>query len=343
MQQRLACVLAAAAVLFAWTRAVDAADATQPATQGVASVTVPATIEAFEQADLYAKTSGYLVEVKVDIGDHVKAGQVLAVIDNPELASEAAAARATVQAKSELANAAKAAVEQAQTALRVSKSQLVGYQADLKLAQMTLRRQQDLFEGKAITDQQLDDTRTKAEVAQSQTEIGEAKIAAAEADVRAAEANQAVAAAQVGVAEAEVKRLEALLKYTQITAPFDGVVSRRLVNRGDLAQSGTASRTTPLFTLQSIGTVRVVCEVPEASISRLAAGAVATIKVYSLDGRTIEGKVTRFASTLSPDTRTMRTEIHLPNADEKLRPGMYAQVTLTLGVAAPMAEAVPRQ
>jgi multidrug efflux pump subunit AcrA (membrane-fusion protein) len=301
-----------------------------PATTQSATVIVPASIEAFEQADLYAKTAGYLSEIKVDIGDHVKAGAVLAVIDSPELESELSAAQATLVAKRELANAANASIEQAQTALRVSKSQLAGYQADLKLADATFKRQEELYAGKAITEQQLDDARTKAQVSRTQAEVGEAKIAAAEADVRAAEANHKVAVAQVGVAEAEAKRFETLLRYTKITAPFDGVIARRLVNRGDLAPAGTGSRTSPLFTLQQISTVRVVCEVPESSAARIANGSGATVKLFGLDGQTMEGKVTRFAASLNPETRTMRTEIDLKNSDEKLRPGMYAQVTLTL-------------
>ena len=321
-------------------RQSHAAAAPAPATQSAQTIEVPATVEAFEQADLYAKTGGYVSEVKADIGDHVKASQVLAVIDNPELASELAAAKATLEAKKQLANAAKAAVEQAQTTLSVTKSQLVGHKADLKLAQVTLKRQEDLFEGKAITDQQLDDARTKAEVALTQLQVGEAKIAAAEADVRAAEANRAVAEAQVGVAEAEAKRLEALVGYTKVTAPFDGVVARRLVNRGDLTLTGAAGRA--LFTVQRLDTVRIACEVPEVHAAHVAAGMPATVKVFGQNGQSIEAKVTRTATTLNPDTRTMRAEVHLPNPDEKLRPGMYVQVALTLRPAAPMAEATPR-
>jgi multidrug efflux pump subunit AcrA (membrane-fusion protein) len=328
--------LTAAAAVCVWPALSRAADPTGPATKpATQTIDLPATVESFEHADLYAKTAGYVTEVKADIGDHVKAGQVLAVIDNPELARELAAAKATVRAKEQLAAASRAAVDQAQTALRVTKGQLVAYQADLKLAQVTFKRQEDLFQGKAITDQQLDDARTKAEVAQAQLQVGEAKIAAAEADVRAAEANQAVAAAQVDVAGAEAGRLEALLSYTRITAPFDGVVSKRMVNRGDLTQSGAATRTTPLFTVQGLDTVRVACEVPELNAVRVAAGTPASIKVFGPDGQTIDAKVTRAATTLDPDTRTMRVEVHLPNPEERLRPGMYVQVTLTLRSPAP--------
>ena len=312
-----------------------ATHAQSPATQPAASpIIVTATIEAMEASDLYPKTSGYLIEVNKDIGDHVKAGDVLAVIDQPELHKELAAAEANLAAKRELAKASEANVAQAQKTLDVTKSQLAGLQADLKFAQLTLKRQEDLFAGKAITDQQLDEARTKAETSKAQTDVGQAKIAAAEADVRSAEANRAVAEAQAKVAEAEVQRLQALIAYTKITAPFDGVVTRRLVNRGDLAQP--TARSQPLFTVQRIDQVRVFCDVPESTAARVNAGCPAAVKIYGLDGKVIEGKVTRIAFAMNPETRTMRAEVDLPNPGESLRPGMYAQVTLTPAAAQPV-------
>jgi multidrug efflux pump subunit AcrA (membrane-fusion protein) len=291
---------------------------------------LPATIEPLEQADLYAKIAGYVQAVEADIGDKVTAGQVLAAIENPELESEIVAAEATVRAKRESANAAKVAIEQAKSMQQVARSQLAAHEADQRLAESTLKRQEELFSGKAITDQALDDARTKATGAQAQKEVAQAKIVAADSEVRVSEANAAVAEAQVGVAEAELKRLQALQRYTKIVAPFDGVVSRRLVNRGELAQAGTAARTAPLFTVQRIDTVRIACEVPDSIVARVNSGTVASVKVFGLGDQTIDAKVTRFAASLNADTRTMRTEVHVPNPDQKLRPGMYAQVTLTL-------------
>ena len=324
--QVIAIVISSCAAPCAW-----AADpATQSATKPAQTASLPATVEPLEQADLYAKVAGYVMEVHADIGDHVKAGQPLAVIENPELESEVAAADATLRAKREMANAAKASIEQAKTMQQVARSQLAGYQADQKLSQSTLKRQEELFGGKAITEQQLDDAKTKAQGAQTQVEVAEAKIASSESEVRVAVANHAVAEAQVGVAEAEVKRLQVLLRYTKIIAPFDGVISRRLANRGDLAQAGTAARTAPLFTIQRMDTVRITCEVPESIAGRVTSGTRASVKVFGLGEQSVDGKVTRFAASLNPETRTMRTEIHVSNPGEKLRPGMYAQVTLTL-------------
>ncbi|MGA2501243.1 MAG: efflux RND transporter periplasmic adaptor subunit, partial [Tepidisphaeraceae bacterium] len=294
------------------------------------SVVVQASIEAFESSDQYAKDSGYSLEVKADLGDRVKKGQVLAVIDDPELEKQVEAARATVLAKKEMAKAAEAVVQQSRKGADVSRSLLAVYQSDHKLSLVTLKRQEELFAAKATTDQQMDEVRTKAESARAQVAVGEAKVAAAEADILAASANRAVAEAQAVVAEAEAQRLQALQQYTRIVAPFDGVVTRRLVNRGDLVQAANASRTTPLFNVQRIDQVRVFCDVPEASAAAVAVGGTATVKVYGLGGQTIEGKVTRIATSLNPGSRTMRAEIDLQNPRESLRPGMYAQVTLTL-------------
>lgn len=260
----------------------------------------PATIQAYFSTDLYAKESGYALQVHADIGDHVKAGQVLAVIDNPEL-------------KLQLVRA-EAAVRQANAALEVAKRRLVGMQADLTLQQVTLKRQEQLFAGKGMTAQQIDEQRAKHSVSGATLEVGRADIALADANLQAA--------------MADMHRLEALLDYTKIVAPFDGVVTRRFINPGDLVQAATSNRPmTPLFTCQKIDVVRVFAEVPEASATTIRQGLPAQVRLYGPSARTISASVTRIAASLDPATRTMRVEIDLPNPDEKLLPGMYAQVT----------------
>jgi multidrug efflux pump subunit AcrA (membrane-fusion protein) len=270
--------------------------------QPLAPVVVPATIQAFFVTDLYAKNAGYVSQINNDIGDHVKKGQVLAVIENPEL-----------QAQYEKAQAA---VAQAKAALDVAKRQLAGMEADLVLQRATLERQKELFAGKAATAQTLDEMRAKEGIASATVETGKAKISLADADLQAA--------------KAEADRLQALLQYDKIVAPFDCVVTRRLVNPGDLVQAATATRTTPLFTCQKIDVVRVFADAPEASASAIRPGTRAEVKLFDVAETTIQGSVTRVATALDPSTRTMRVEIDLPNPDEKLQPGMYARVTLGL-------------
>jgi RND family efflux transporter MFP subunit len=266
-----------------------------------------ATLEAFEEADLFAKVSGYLSDVRVDIGDHVKAGQVLAVIDVPEMEQELAEAKARLEAR--------------QSSLESARRQLDRNKANLTLQTVLMKRREELSEGKGfISDRTLDEVRANTEIAK--------------ADLSVAEANRAVAANQVDVAAATVEKIKTLLTYTRIVAPFDGVVARRQVNRGDLVQAATVTRTTPsagsLFMLQRIDTIRVFCDVPENDVPHLHLGDPAIVHPSGFDGEPFIGKVTRFSLRLDPETRNMRTEIDLANPRERLYPGMYAKVSLEM-------------
>jgi multidrug efflux pump subunit AcrA (membrane-fusion protein) len=299
------CLAGVAAFIVASVTAAMAQDARTAQALGETSpsatlLDAPATVQAYFATDLYAKESGYALQVDADIGDHVKAGQVLAVIDNPELQLQFVRAEA--------------AVAQASAALEVAKRRVVGMEADLTLQQVTLKRQEQLFTGKAVTQQQLDEQRAKESVSKATLEVGRADIALAQANVQAA--------------AADMHRLQALLQYTKIVAPFDGVVTRRFINPGDLVQAAISTRpTTPLFTCQKLDVVRVFADVPEASATTIRQGWPVQVRLYGPAAQTIPGSVTRVASALDPATRTMRVEIDLPNPDEKLLPGMYAQVS----------------
>jgi RND family efflux transporter MFP subunit len=266
-----------------------------------------ASLEAFEEADLFAKVSGYLSDVRVDIGDHVKAGEVLAVIDVPEMKQELAEAKAQLESK--------------RSSLESARRQLDHNKADVALQNALAKDREQLGEGRQfISDRTLDQVHANADIAK--------------ADLGVAEANRDLAANQVDVAAATVEKIKTLLAYTQIVAPFDGVVARRQVNRGDLVQAATATRTTPsagsLFTVQRIDTIRVFCDVPENDVPHLHVGDPAIVKPSGFDGKAFFGKVTRFSLRLDPETRNMRTEIDLPNPDERLYPGTYAEVSLEM-------------
>src|SRR3977135_453111 len=230
-----------------------------------------ASLEAFEEADLFAKVSGYLSDVRVDIGDHVKAGQVLAVIDVPEM-------------KQELAEA-KAQFESRQSSLESARRQLDHNKADMALQNALAKDREQLGEGRGfISDRTLDQVHANAEIAK--------------ADLGVAEANRDLAANQVEVAAATVEKIKALLSYTQIVAPFDGMVAGRRVHRGCWVRAATAPRTTPstgsLFTMQRIDAIRVFCDVPENDVPQLHGGDPATGKPPGFDGKPFVGKATRF-------------------------------------------------
>jgi RND family efflux transporter MFP subunit len=261
-----------------------------------------ATLAAFEEADLFAKVTGYVSDVRVDIGDHVKAGQVLAVIALPEMEKQLAEDEAQLASK--------------QSSLETARRQVVHDRADVTLQDVTLQRQQALFNDGWVPAQALDQNRANAVIAK--------------ADLSVAKANRALAAHQIDLAAATVEKTKTLLAYTQIVAPFDGVVARRLVNRGDLVQAPTGTLMTPLFTVQRIDTIRVFCDVPENDVPHLHVGDPAIVKPSGFDGKPFIGEVTRFSLRLNPETRNMRTEIDLPNPQERLYPGTYAQVSLEM-------------
>ena len=261
-----------------------------------------ATLAAFEEADLFAKVTGYLSDVRVDIGDDVKAGQVLAVIDIPELEQQLAEDQAQLASK--------------QSALETARRQVDHDRANRTLQDITLKRQEALFKDQWVPAQMVDQTRSDAAVAK--------------ANVGVAKANRTLAAHQIDLAAATVEKTKALLAYSQIVAPFDGVVARRLVNRGDLVQAPTGTLMTPLFTVQRIDTIRVFCDVPESDVPLVHIGDPAIVKPSGFDGKPFIGKVTRFSLRLDPETRNMRTEIDLPNPEERLYPGMYAEVSLEM-------------
>ncbi|MGY3472298.1 efflux RND transporter periplasmic adaptor subunit [Bradyrhizobium ottawaense] len=266
-----------------------------------------ATLEAFEEVDIFAKVSGYLSEVRVDIGDHVKAGQVLAVIDVPEMKQELAEAEAQLESK--------------RSGLESARRQVDHSRANSVLQNALAKDREQLGEGRGfISDRTLDQVHADADIAK--------------ADLGVAEANRDLAVHQVDVAAATVEKIKALLAYTQIVAPFDGVVARRQVNRGDLVQAATATRATlsagSLFTVQSINTIRVFCDIPENDAPHVHVGDLALVKPAGFAGQGFTGKVTRFSMRLDPETRNMRTEIDLPNPQEQLYPGTYAMVSLEM-------------
>jgi multidrug resistance efflux pump len=311
----------------------DGAGAPAPKASGAPPIVAVATIDAFWSADLYARVPGYVAEVRADLGDVVKKGQLLALLSDPELDKELAAAQATRVAREAMVAAADGAAQQAEATLEVTTRQLAALEAERVLAEATLRREEELFATKAATDQQIDDARTHGAVAAANVEVARAKIASSKADVAAARAGAAVARAQVAVAEAEVARYEARVGFLRIVAPFDGVVTRRTANPGDLVDSG--GRAAPLFTCRQLDTVRVLCDVPEESAALVAVGDAVEVKVFALGNEVVPGRVTRTARALDEATRKMRTEIDLPNQDGRLRPGMYAEARITPSGARP--------
>lgn len=264
---------------------------------GKNTLQLPGNIQAVTEAPVLARADGYIKQRMVDIGDRVRAGQPLAIIEAPELDEQVRQAQANV-------HQARAQVDQAGANLRQGK-------ADLELARVTAKRWANLVTDGSVSVQEND---------QYQAEY-RSKLAS----VDALEQALIVQRGGVAAAEANLARLENMKSYRTVTAPFDGVITLRNVDSGALVNTGS----TLLFRIAQTGTLRTYVNVPQSDANSVQRGDSALLTVSNLPGRQFTGTVARTANALDPATRTLLVEVHVPNATGALFPGMYAQVELT--------------
>jgi RND family efflux transporter MFP subunit len=263
---------------------------------------LPGNIQPLYGAAVFARTNGYVERRNVDIGSKVRAGEVLAVISSPEVDQQLLQARAT-QAQSE------ASLEQARAALEQAK-------ANEELSRLTKDRSVPLGKARALSQQLVDEA----------VQAYNARVA----DVAAAAANITAAQANVTANHANVARLQQMQGFERVVAPFDGVITERNIERGDLVSTGGASAGKPLFSIAQSGTLRIQVDVPQSEAVNIKDGQKASIEVKERLGRDYTGTVIRSASSLDSAARTMLTEVQVDNRDGSLLPGMYAQVKFTL-------------
>ena len=316
------------------------------------AVEQPGTVQAFETTPLVAKLPGYVKRLTKDLGDRVAAGEVVAVIEIPELEREAESKAAAVavadaeveQSKAGVVVAAGTVASAEATVLEVRAGQS-RVQADYERWESEAKRIETMVSQKVIDAQTLDETRKQFRSASAGRDELAAKVNSAQVMVREAAARKLRAEADLKasqarrlMADAEAKRVAAMLDYCQVKSPYAGVVTGRYVHTGHFLQPG-ANRAETLFTVARLDTVRVFVEVPESAASQATPGAKVTVRFPGSGNAEVAGTITRTAGVLNADTRTLRTEIDLPNPDGKLRPGSYAVVRL--GAAAADALVVP--
>ncbi len=248
-------------------------------------VSLPATTSAFASANIFARASGYVAKREVDIGDRVKAGQLLAEIVAPELDHQIAQAEAT---------------------LAQLKSALQQAEANRVLAKITWDRDRPLVDKGWVTAQQ--------------GTIDEQTLKAQEAAVQVAQAN-------VSAEEAQVQVLHQQKIYQHVVAPFDGVITQRNIDVGSLVQADATSGTF-MFNLMQGNVIRTQVFVPQDQAFGLRPGIDAVVHVPEIPDRTFPGQVTRIADAIQPGSRTLLTEIDIPNPDGALTPGIYCTIEL---------------
>ena len=268
-------------------------------------ITLSGEFRPFQEVDVHAKVAGYIRKIYVDVGDHVKTGQTLAILEVPELDAQL--------------QGAEAAIRRSQDAIRRAQGDLKRAESLHQATHLDYTRLKQASEARPglIAEQELDN-------AQAKDREGEAQISADEAAF--SEARN-----QLDVASAEQKQLSAMSGYAQIVAPFDGVITKRYVDTGALVQAGTSSNTqaVPVVSVAQTDLFRLTLAVPESAVPMIRLGTTVTVHVQALN-RDFEGKVARFANAVNQETRTMHAEVDVRNPSRSIVEGMYAEVKLTL-------------
>ncbi len=294
------------------------------------SLRIPASIEGYFAADLYAKVSGYVSDVNVDIGSTVGAGEPLLHIEVPEMVQELRQAEARLAALEAQVEAGEAKAVQAALTIKSAQASARRAAAELALRRVTCQRKEELSRGQAISDQELDEAQNQRAIAEAQVSIADAAIESAKGEELVAQASLVVAKANVAVAKAEIARLKTLMDYATIVAPFDGVVTKRLADPGTFVRSAAAGAGTPLLRLARTDRLRLVMDVAEPDVPFVEVGTPVDVQVPALGGEPLRAAVARIAGGLDPATRTMRVEVDLENTGGRLLPGMYAHAILRI-------------
>jgi RND family efflux transporter MFP subunit len=268
-------------------------------------ITLSSELVPFQEIDVYAKESGYVQKLTVDYGSKVKAGQVMAVLEIPEL-------QAQLQED-------QAEIKNANNQVTRAQHDVARYQAQYNALHLQYTRLNGVFESQPgiVAQQEVDDAQGKDLAASSQVDASQAALEAAQS--------------QLSVARAKLSHDQSLFDYSRITAPFAGIVTERYANLGTLMQAGTGSSTQaiPLVKLSEDDLFRLVIPVPESYVHYIRIGDPVNVRVPSLN-RSFPGKVARFSVDVRSDTRTMHTEVDVPNPQRILLPGLYADADLQL-------------
>jgi multidrug efflux pump subunit AcrA (membrane-fusion protein) len=315
------------------------------------TVEQPGVISAYERTAMYTKVSGFVGKWNVDAGDRVKKGQVLVEMTAPDLVEQHSQAQAQVLLNKALVEQSKKQhvvaqrnVTAAAEKIEQSKADVKRYAAEVERWQSEVKRLTRLA-GEGVVDRQvLDETRRQLKSSQAAEEAARAAVKTRQAEHLSAEATTEKTKVDVGAAEARVRvsaaderRLAALVAYLTVTAPYDGVVLARNVNSGDfvLPASGDPSQgafslgvapnqSTPMYVVNRIDPVLFVVGVPEADAAYVSAGTRATVRIPSLAGRQLSGRVTRTSWALNSTSRTLMAQVEIPNPKGELLPGAYA-------------------
>ncbi|MBI4908773.1 MAG: efflux RND transporter periplasmic adaptor subunit [Acidobacteria bacterium] len=264
------------------------------------SIILTAEFRPFQEVNVMAKVTGYIKKLHVDVGDRIQPGQMIAELEIPEMLDDQARADA--------------AIKRTQAEVERSRDELRRTESAHEIAHISYKRLADVLKARPglVAQQEVDN-------AQNRDHVAEAQIASSKSAL-------AVAEEQVRVSQAERVKLNTLYAYSKVLAPFAGVVTKRYSDTGAMILAGSASAT-PVVQLCQNNVLRLIFPVPESAVSRIRLGTTVQVRVPTLD-RSFPGRVARYADKVDRATRTMDTEVDVPNPNLVLIPGMYAEVSL---------------
>ena len=304
-----------AGVLLAGCAASSQTTSDAPARTEVVAVVEPARADlsrtlalagefrAYQSVDVHARVGGYIRTMHVDVGDTVRAGDLIAEIEVPELADEL--------------DGAEAVREQLEAEIRRAERELERARAEERLAETLASRLTAVQE------------REPGLIARQESDAAKLQHESAIAQVRAAEAALAAAQRQTAVADAGKSRSRTMLEFRRITAPFSGVVTSRFADPGAMVRAVAASSSQPIVRIAQIDRLRLVVPIPEESAAEVRVGAPVEVRVGA-PAQTLQARVSRRSNELKRSTSTMNIEIDVPNPDRSLLPGMYADAAFTV-------------
>ncbi|MCA9128144.1 MAG: efflux RND transporter periplasmic adaptor subunit [Planctomycetales bacterium] len=305
----------------------------------------PATVHAFFESEVRAKVFGYVEEITADIGDVVQLGQRLARVAVPELDQQSKTLQAEIELLAAEERVSQAGVELADAALRAAHAKLqqatserASVEAALAAAEAEFSRTEDMVNRGSLQNRVLDEVRKKRDsqlatkdAILSAVAASEAEVGVAQAQKAAAEARKQSAIAKTRVARSELEQLDVTLSFANVTAPFDGVVTQRQVELGDLIEGRAERGSQPLFVISRVDKVRVRIPVPEKDAPFVQPGDSITVTLPSFaSAPAIQASVTRCSGSLDPHTRTMVVEAEIDNPQGQLIPGMFGDAIIEM-------------
>lgn len=332
------------------TDPVTRVETVRPTKGGLAHLaSIPGSAHSFESAELFAKVSGYVEKLYVDIGSRVQRGDLLAEIDVPELTKDVeSAAAGSQQSQAEVAQAearidsAIADQKAAEAKVTQSKADVDRWKAEVAYSESQYERNHELFNLKAMNERVVEEKMRQWQSAQASQRAAESSVIAAEQQVAAAiarislaKADKKVFEAKERVAAAQLDRAKVMASYMKIMSPYDGVITARNFHRGDFVRAPGQGGQAALLAVDRTDKMRVVVEVPDLEVPYVQPGDRATVRLDALPQREFTGEVARIADSEDPLTRTMRVEIDLPNPDGAIRDRMYGRIEIALEESPP--------